>query len=161
MAAIIKDGKIVGNDWTHAGDGDTLPEGNATVTLQRWQAEKDALAARNAPLGIRLGTADAPEAIAGDLARFSLIVLEFPKFTDGRVFSQARLLRERYGYTGELRVRGDFLRDQLFYLSRVGVNAFEFPDETNLEDVLPSFSDFTVRYQAATDVREPLYRRRA
>lgn len=158
--AIIKDGGIVGDDWRHVEDGAALPEGKATVSLKRWQAEKADLAGRAAPLGIRMGPADAPEDLAGDLDRFALIVFDVAQFTDGRVFSQARLLRERYGYKGELRARGLFLRDQIFFLARVGVNAFEFPEGTDLEDMLHAFGEFTVTYQAAADIREPLYRRR-
>ena len=81
-------------------------------------------------------------------------------FTDGRAFSQARLLRDRHGYAGELRARGDFLRDQMFFLRRVGVDAFEFPEGTNLQDRLKAFEEFSVTYQAAVDNPEPLYRRR-
>jgi uncharacterized protein (DUF934 family) len=159
--AVIKDGKIVGNDWRHVADDEALPEGNATVSLKRWQAEKDSLTGRNAPLGLRLTAADAPEAIAEVLRHFSVIVFDMAHFTDGRVFSQARLLRERFGYSGELRARGDFIRDQMFFLSRVGVNAFEFPESADLEDKLRAFGEFSVTYQAAADNREPLYRRRS
>lgn len=158
--AIIKDGTIVGNDWRHVADDETLPEGNVSVSLQRWQSEKASLAGRNAPLGLRLAAADALEAIAADLTHFGIIVLDMAHFTDGRVFSQARLLRERYGYPGELRARGDFLRDQMFFLARVGVNAFEFPEATDLEDKLRAFGEFSVTYQAASDDPRPLYRRR-
>jgi uncharacterized protein (DUF934 family) len=158
--AIIKDGKIAGNDWRHVADDESLPESNVSVSLKRWKAEKDSLTVRNAPLGLRLNASDAPEEIADDLKHFGLIVLEMAQFADGRVFTQAALLRERYGFIGELRVRGDFLRDQMFYLARVGVNAFEFADGVNLEEMLPALGEFTVKYQAAVDVREPLYRRR-
>lgn len=158
--AVIKDGGIIGNDWRHVADEDPLPEGNATVSLERWQAGKADLAGRKAPLGVRLAPADAPEDLAEDLDRFGLIVFDIAQFTDGRVFSQARLLRERYGFQGELRARGHFIRDQMFFLARVGVNAFEFPEGTDLEDMLHAFGEFTVTYQAAADVREPLYRRR-
>jgi uncharacterized protein (DUF934 family) len=158
--AIIKDGRITGNDWRHAADDEMLPEGNITVSLKRWQAEKDSLAGRNAPLGLRLAAADAPEAVAGDLGHFGLVVFDMAHFTDGRVFSKARLLRERFGFSGELRARGDFLRDQMFFLARVGVNAFEFPEGADLEDKLRAFGEFSVTYQAGVDDPRPLYRRR-
>jgi uncharacterized protein (DUF934 family) len=158
--AIIKDGRIAGNDWRHIADDEALPEDNITVSLKRWQAEKEGLIGRNAPLGLRLTAADAPETVAGDLQHFGLVVLDMAHFTDGRVFSQARLLRERHGYTGELRARGDFLRDQMFFLARMGVNAFEFPEGTDLEDKLRAFGEFSVTYQAAVDDPRPLYRRR-
>lgn len=157
--AIIKNGVIAGNDWQHIADDETLPEGNITVSLARWQAEKETLVGRNAPVGVRLSAADAPEAIQADLARFGVIVLDMQPFADGRVFSTATLLR-RYGYRGELRARGDFLRDQMFYLARVGVDAFEFGEGVDLEKMLPALAEFSVKYQAASDEALPLYRRR-
>lgn len=157
--AIIKDGSIVGNDWSHAADDAALPEGNATVSLKRWLAEKDSLAGHGS-LGLRLTAADSIESILGDLGRFGVIVFDMAHFTDGRVFTQARLLRERHGYQGELRARGDFLRDQMFFLHRMGVNAFEFPEDTDLDDRLVAFREFSVTYQAGADEPLPLYRRR-
>jgi uncharacterized protein (DUF934 family) len=81
---------------------------------------------------------------------------------DGRSFSTARLLRERYGFTGELRAVGNFIRDQLCYLRRCGVNAFAFTrEDMNLEDALKSLGDFSEYYQASVDQPLPLFRRRA
>ena len=157
---VIKDGAIAANGWTHVADGEALPAGAITVSLQRWQAEKAQLLPRRQTAGVRLMAADDPETLKDDLPHLGLIVLDMAAFSDGRVFSQARLLRERFGYTGELRARGDFLRDQMFFLARVGVNAFEFPGNTDLEDRLKAFQEFSVTYQAAADNREPLYRRR-
>jgi uncharacterized protein (DUF934 family) len=157
---IIKDGHIVTNDWRHLGDDEVLPEQAITVSVQRWKSEKDRLLAGGVPLGLRLNSDDNLEELAADLGFFSIIVLEFRKFTDGRSFSLARLLRERYGFDRELRARGDFLRDQIFFLSRVGVNAFEPNDSANLQEMLPALQEFSVKYQAAVDVKEPLYRRR-
>ena len=158
--AIIKNGAISANEWRHAADDEALPAGGASVSVQRWKAEKNNLLARNAPLGVRLAASDAPEDIAEDLQRLELVVLEMAHFADGRVFSTARLLRERYGYAGEIRAKGDFLRDQMFHLSRVGVNAFEFAEGVDLEAMLPAFAEFSVTYQPAADEPRPLYRRR-
>jgi uncharacterized protein (DUF934 family) len=157
---IIKDGHIVANDWRHLSDDEALPEQAVTVSLLRWKNERDRLLACSVPLGLRLNSDDSLEEIADDLKYFSIIVLEFRQFTDGRSFSLARLLRERYGFNGELRARGDFLRDQMFFLSRVGVNAFEPNGSANAQELLPALQEFTVKYQAAVDVKEPLYRRR-
>lgn len=156
---IIKDRKIVDDRWTHVADDAPLNGAHATVSAARWRAERDSLAERG-DIGLRLGGADEVADFAEDLARIPLIVLEFAQMADGRLFSSARLLRERYGYAGELRARGDFIRDQMFFLSRVGVNAFEFSHSSQAEAALASLGDFTVRYQAATDERTPLYRRR-
>jgi uncharacterized protein (DUF934 family) len=158
---VIKDGEIAINEWQHVADDEALPEGKATLSLKRWREEKDGLTGRGTPLGLRLTAADIVEEIVEALRQFDLIVLDMTQFTDGRVFSQARLLRERFGFTGELRVRGDFIRDQMFFLSRVGVNAFEFPEGTDLENMRRALGEFSVAYQAATDVRDPLYRRRS
>jgi uncharacterized protein (DUF934 family) len=159
--AIIKDGRICENQWRHLGDDEALPrDGGVTVSLKRWLAEKEALLKRGAPVGLRLNSEDSPEEIADDAQHFGVIVLDFKQFTDGRGFSQARLLRERFGFEGELRARGDYIRDQVFFLSRVGIDAFEFADAQAAENALPALQEFSVKYQAAADVPEPLYRRR-
>ncbi|HYE35851.1 DUF934 domain-containing protein [Methylocaldum sp.] len=157
---IIKDGRIVANDWRHLADDEILPEQAVTVSLLRWKSEKDRLLACGVPIGLRLNSDNGLEDIADDLKHFAVIVLEFRHFTDGRSFSLARLLRERYGFDGELRAHGDFIRDQIFFLARVGVNAFEPTHPANLQEMLPVLQEFTVKYQAAVDVKEPLYRRR-
>lgn len=156
---IIKDGAIVEDHWTHIAD-DPIPEdGCVTVSLGRWKAERDALVTRDGELGIRITSEDDLEAIAEDLGQFQLIALEFPVFTDGRCFSYARLLRDRYGFSGELRAIGNYIRDQIYFLSRVGINAFEFAEPEDLHGALSALQDFSVTYQACADEREPLYRR--
>ena len=94
-----------------------------------------------------------------DLTGVQRIDLAFPKFADGRAHSQARLLRERYGYRGELRAVGDVLRDQLFFMARNGFDAFELRADRCLEDALEAFGDFSDSYQPAADQPLPLYRR--
>ena len=158
---VIKHGAPAANGWTHLEDAAPIPATPFTVTLGRWRNERDTLQTLPQPVGVRIGAAEAPEELADDLAGLPLVVLDMATFTDGRVFTQARLLRERLGFAGELRARGDFLRDQMFFLQRVGVNAFEFPEETDLTDRLGAFREFTVTYQAAVDTPEPLFRRRA
>lgn len=159
--ALIKNGEIAADPWRHLADDEALPAaGGVTVSLARWQAEKTGALAGAFPLGLRLGSNAAPEDFTADLERFELIVLEFPAFTDGRLFSVARLLRDRYDYGGEVRARGDFLRDQVFFLVRVGVNAFELAEGTDPETILPALAEFSVKYQAAADEKLPLYRRR-
>ena len=157
---IIKDNKIVQDDWRDVADDEALPAGKFTVSYARWQAEKAALRLSDYEKGLRLRGEDPIESIAGDLKHFALICIEFPTMGDGRGFSTARLLRERYGFAGEIRARGHFIRDQMFFLARVGVNGFEFPPEQRLESLLPALQEFTVKYQAAADEKQPLYRRR-
>ena len=87
--------------------------------------------------------------------------MNFPKFTDGRGYSTARLLRERYGYTGELRAIGDVLHDQLFYMARCGFDAFALKDGKDVAKAVNAFETFMTPYQAAVDQPQPLFRRRA
>lgn len=157
---VIKNGQPADSAWQHLEDDDQPGAAPFTVSLNRWLESGKNLAQLGQPVGVRLAAADDPAALAGDVASLPLIVLDMATFTDGRAFSQARLLRDRYGYTGELRARGDFLRDQMFFLRRVGVDAFEFPEGTDLQDRLKAFDEFSVTYQAAVDNPEPLYRRR-
>ena len=156
---LVKNGAIVQDDWRHIADDESIVGDKFTVSLQRWKSDGiSALAGVNA-LGVRLpGDADLG-AIKDDLGRFALIVIEFPALADGRGFSLARLLRSRYGYRGEIRARGDFIRDQVFFLQRVGVNSFECPDGKTAADLLPALAEFSITYQTSSDQAEPLYRR--
>ena len=158
---IIKDGVLVEDGWIHLDDDAPLPQaGSVTVSATRWLKERESLQQRGGALGLRIGGGDDLDALAPDLAGFSLVTVEFPALADGRGFSIARLLREDYGYGGEIRARGNFIQDQLFYLKRVGVNAFEFTQAADLANMLPALEEFTVTYQAACDEKTPLYRRR-
>src|SRR3546814_3790777 len=89
-----------------------LPGGDVIVTLEQWQAGRERLRGHNGRLGLRLKSDQSPAGIAEDLGHFQLVALEFPRFGDGRAYSYARLLRERYGFKGELRAVGNVLRDQ-------------------------------------------------
>lgn len=146
---VIKDKTIVPDQWTFIPDDQPL-EGNITVSLQRWQSDKNELMRRSGKLGLRLAPSDDVANIAADLQHFQLIEIDFPAFADGRGFSQARLLRSRYHYSGELRAVGKFLRDQLFYLRRVGFNSFALEKQDDLPGALESLDDFSVMYQQST-----------
>ena len=126
---IFKGHGFIDNEWTLVGDDAPMPPGNAVVSKARFTAERNALAARNAPLGLILRSGETLDGLEDDLERFSLIVLDIPKYTDGRAYSTARLLRERYEYLGELRASGDVLRDQIMFLHRVGFNSFDVTHE--------------------------------
>jgi len=102
-----------------------LPGGPVILPKKRWLAERDRLASRNAALGLQIEPGEAIDDIAADLSRFTLIALSFPKFTDGRAFSTARLLREKHGFAGELRAVGNVLSDQIPFMRRVGFDSFE------------------------------------
>ena len=167
MPKLIKDGAIVDNTWALLAkpEGDAaavaVPAGQVIIPLAVWNAQKDQLQARS-DIGVWLDSDETAEMIGADANRFAVIGVNFPVFMDGRAFSTARLLRERYGFTGELRAVGNFIRDQLCYLRRCGVNAFAFANpDTNLEDAVKSLSDLQEYYQAAVDQPLPLFRRRA
>ena len=150
---LIKDGVVAQDDWTLAADETPLPEGPVIVTLARWSAERGTLLGRNGPLGILLASSEAPEAIADDLARFDLVCLDFPKFQDGRAYSYARKLRQRYGYTGELRAVGNVLRDQFAFMVRCGFDSFAVADERAAAEWTRAMEEISVVYQPAADTR--------
>ena len=157
---IIKDGKIINDDTRHLADDEPPTGGRFTVSFARWQAERENLRQAEGTVGVRLKGGDELASIALDLPRLEPVVVEFPTLADGRAFSLARLLRERFGYAGEIRAHGDFIRDQVYFLARVGVNAFEPVEGTDLEKLLPALKDFSVNYQAAADDNKPVYQMR-
>ena len=148
---VIKDGRRIDDPWVAVGRDDDLPDGPVVVPLARWRAERAALAQRDAPLGVRLEGHESPDDIAGDLDCFALVALAFPAFTDGRPYSSARLLRDRYGFGGEIRAVGEVLRDQLQFMARCGFDAFEIAPEANAEAWLRAMSEISVFYQPASD----------
>jgi uncharacterized protein (DUF934 family) len=161
MHQLIKNGRVASDSWRHLDAGAALPAaGDVVVPLVVWLAEREPLLARGTGVGVMLLPNDEPAAIAPDLDRLGLVSVHFPTFTDGRGYSTARLLRERYGYRGELRAVGDVLRDQLFYLSRVGFDAFALRQDQDAETALASLADFSEGYQASAERPQPLFRRR-
>jgi uncharacterized protein (DUF934 family) len=130
------------------------------VPLQLWREHSRMLKARDGGLGVWLDADEEAEEIGEDVAEFQVIALNFPAFTDGRNYSNARLLRDRYGFKGELRAIGDVLRDQLFYMHRCGFDAFAVRPDKDPYEALEGLKDFSVTYQAATDEPLPLFRRR-
>ncbi len=158
---LAENGTLGVDDWRHLGDDEPIPgSGAITVSFARWQTDEAVLQLRADRLGLRLPNTIAPQEIAGDVSRFALIVLNFPKFTDGRAYSQARLLRTRYGYKGELRAEGDVLRDQLLFMKRVGFNSFVVGERAIKENWAKAFSEFDVFYQQAPDGRPWVMRQR-
>ncbi|MCK5273070.1 MAG: DUF934 domain-containing protein [Alphaproteobacteria bacterium] len=143
---------IAGDAWTHVADGAVLPPDRpATISLERWKAGRDGLTGRNLPLGIRLESHERIEEILPDLPRFALIALDFPNLNDGRHFTTARLLRERYGFRGQLRATGQVLRDQIDLMKRCGFDAFELPAGKDAASAIAAFGEISVAYQPAAD----------
>ena len=159
MTKIIRNREIVDDDWVHVADDAELPATRAIVTLARYAKGPDELLRQVPQLGVRVGSDKLPADIP-EITRLALIAIEFPRFTDGRGYSIARQLRDRYQFRGELRAVGWVLRDQLFYMSRCGFTAFEVQPGKPLESALQAFQEFSVKYQAAADEKRPIYRRR-
>jgi uncharacterized protein (DUF934 family) len=168
MAKIIKNGQIVDDAWLvlklseeQAPESVALPDTPTLLPLAVWLAHKDEILARKQPVGIWLESNEGPESIANDLKHFTIIGVNFPKFADGRGYSTARLLRERFAYSGEIRALGDVLRDQLFLLKRCGFDAFAVRQDKDIEAALAGLTAFSESYQTAVDQPQPLFRRRA
>lgn len=158
---IIRDRRIVDDGWQHAPEAGPLPAGDVIVPLARWQAQRRELLARRGGMGVRLRGEDDAYALAPDLQHLRVVALELGKFNDGRVFSQARVLRETLRYDGEVRAVGDVLRDHLAALERCGVDAYELPSQRDLGDALQAFDEISVAYQPPGAGAELIFRRRA
>jgi uncharacterized protein (DUF934 family) len=162
---IIKNKKVVDDDWSvlrlsedETAENILVSSGKVIVPLTVWHAQRATLAQRSS-IGVWLASNERAEALHNDLDKFSLIAVDFPKFADGRGYSIAYHLRTRLGYKGELRAIGDVLRDQMFYMQRVGFDAFVPRADKDINQALKSLSDFSLSYQASSDQAAPLFRR--
>jgi len=144
---IIKDKKLTENTWQYLADDAQLTSGNMSVSLTKWLQAEQQLLNCEGQLGVRICPHDSVTLLANQLDKIALVELDFPDFADGRLFSSAWLLRSRYHYEGEIRAVGHFMPDQVFYLSRVGVNAFAPEKEEYLPFILANLNDFSVAYQ--------------
>ncbi|MBL8397731.1 MAG: DUF934 domain-containing protein [Candidatus Accumulibacter sp.] len=167
MPRIIQQDRVVDDPWqvlTLADDQTpasiTLPAGPTLLPLTVWLTRREQVLNAGAPFGVWLAADQGPEQLAADVHRFSVIGVDFPKFTDGRSYSTARLLRERYAYRGEIRAIGDVLQDQLFYMRRCGIDAYALRADKDPDKALAGLRAFSDAYQAAVDQPQPLFRRR-
>ena len=127
--ALWKNGAFAQDAWRRIAEGEDIPPaGHVILPLDWWLQERLAFEGSNAPIGVRIEPDRSIEDFAADVHRFAVIALTFPKFNDGRAFSNARLLRERYGFRGEIRAVGEVLIDQLQMMERCGFDAFEITD---------------------------------
>jgi uncharacterized protein (DUF934 family) len=149
---LIRDGQIIEDVWTAVGDDAPLPsEGDVVLAFERFEAERDALKARNGRTGVRLENSVDPDEIAGALHEIDLVALVFPAFTDGRAYSQARHLRTHLGFTGELRAVGAVFADQAAFLKRVGFDSFETSSDQPVEVWDNAANSMSVAYQRGYD----------
>jgi len=162
MSHLIRDRQLSANDWTLLDDDDALPaSGNVIVSLKRWQEQAATLRASALAVGVRIPNTVDLALLWPDIADRPLINLEFPSFADGRAYSQARLLRDRYGYGGEIRASGAaVVRDQLHGMQRCGIDAFELRDDQDPAVCLAAFTDFRAAYQPAADCATTVFQSR-
>jgi uncharacterized protein (DUF934 family) len=158
---LIKSGRIVEDRYVHVDDEAPIPDRVAViVTAKRFLADPNGLIKRDGSLGVLWPNDRRIAELEPWIGHLALIALNFPKFRDGRAYSQARLLRERYGYRGELRAVGDVLRDQFLFLVRAGFDSLEVKkpgDAAAFADVMKRFSVF---YQPSADGRISAHQRR-
>ena len=154
-----RDGAAVGAEdpFTSIADDEPMRPGDVLISWSRFQLEGPALLGEVRNLGVKLSAADDASDLTTVLGRLSLVALDFPKFRDGRAYSAARLLRERLGWTGELRAVGDVLVEQALFMVRCGFDTFEPADGAGPDDWTRAAGRFANVYQRAADGREPAF----
>jgi uncharacterized protein (DUF934 family) len=152
--------ELAEDPFTSVADDWAIPQGDVIISLTRFQAEGDWLLSQGRKVGVRLESHEEVEALAYDLPRISVVALAFPKFGDGRAYSYARILRQRYGFTGEVRAVGDVLREQAQFMLRCGVDAFEPADGSTPEQWAAAAHRFRHVYQRAADAKTPAFAER-
>lgn len=151
---------LIEDPFTQVGDEQSVPPGDVIISLSRFQSEGEALLSESRLVGVRLESHEEVEALAYDLPELAVVALAFPKFGDGRAYSYARLLRERFGFKGEVRAVGDVLREQAGFMVRCGFDAFEPADGSTVEDWERAARRFRHVYQRSTDGRPPAFAER-
>lgn len=156
---LLRDGLIVGDDWSYLAETEGNQAAPLILTLAEWQNGRDRWLAQDRPLGVVLSPAHKVELLAHDMARLALIGADFSGPSEGRGYTQARVLREQWKFEGELRATGYVRRDQLFFMARCGFNSFELPD-ADIEAAHAALATFSWAYQPSNDAGLPLKLRR-
>jgi uncharacterized protein (DUF934 family) len=151
---------LVEDPFTTVADDESLPPGDVIISLTRFQSEGDHLLSEGRKVGVRLEPAEEVEALVYDLPRIALVAVVFPKYRDGRSYTTARLLRERYGFTHEIRAVGEVLREQAGFMVRVGIDAFVPADGSTPEQWARATHRQRHVYQRAADLRTPAFAER-
>ena len=158
---LVKQGRITTDLFVHVADGAELPgDGAVLVTAERFLADPQALLRRPGKLGVIWPNNRNLDELVPHLDRLASVALVFPTFRDGRAYSQARLLRERYGYGGELRATGQILRDQFVFMTRAGFDAFEVKTDAAADAFAQTMKRYSVFYQPTGDGRVTALNRR-
>jgi uncharacterized protein (DUF934 family) len=158
---LIKNGTVIADPFVIVSDDVPLPEGAVIVTAARFFADTATLLGRETPLGVIWPNNKNVAELAPFLNRLAAVVLIFPNFKDGRAYSQARVLRERYGWRGELRATGQILRDQFVFLVRAGFDALDVKKDADADAFAAALARYTVFYQPTGEGRTPAARLRA
>jgi len=162
MRHVLRRREIVVDEWRHYSEEPEAASSDAPliVPLAELRANAERWAARRAPLGVRLAPADKVEELASELSRFALIAVDFPTPSEGRGYTQGRLLRERLGFSGELRAVGAAVkRDQIFALVRCGFDAFELAPGEDPDAAYQALERYSVAYQPGARGSPPLRQR--
>lgn len=146
--------------FTAVADDQEIPPGDVIVSLTRFQAEGERLLSEGRSVGVRLESHEGVEGLAYDLPELAVVALNFPKFGDGRAYSAARLLRERFGFKGQVRAVGDVLREQAGFMVRCGFDAFEPADGSAVEVWERATHRFRHAYQRSVDGRPAAFEER-
>jgi uncharacterized protein (DUF934 family) len=158
---LVKSGKIVTDIFVHVPDGAELPgDGAVLVTAKRLLEGPEALLTRSGKVGVIWPNNRDLDDLVPFLDRLAVVALVFPTFRDGRAYSQARLLRERHGYDGELRATGQVLRDQFVFMLRAGFDAFQVKKQADAEAFTVTAKRYSVFYQPTGDGRVTALNRR-
>lgn len=155
----LKDGVCKGAEdaFTHVADDQDMPAGDVIVSLARFQADGEGLLAEGRRVGVRLQSHEEAEALAYDLPRLSVVALEFPKYRDGRAYTNAFVLSARLKFKGQLRAVGDVLREQAGFMARVGFDAFEPADDASANEWQAAIRRYRHVYQRSADDRAPAF----
>lgn len=152
---LLLDGKIVDDEWRYLAEASDNAQAPLILAFDQWQSGRDSWIARGGRLGVVLLPAHKVDQLVRDLPHLALVAAQFTGPSEGRGYTQGRLLRERWKYTGELRATGYVRRDQLFFLARCGFNSFEMSD-ADIETASAVLSTFSAAYQPSNDAGLPL-----
>jgi uncharacterized protein (DUF934 family) len=160
MQKMLSHGEVAADNWTVLQQPvETLPAGDMLVPLSYWLEHRSELSQQAGQIGVWVDSDEEIETLVDDLPQLPVVALNFPKFADGRGFSSARLLRDRYDYQGEIRAICNVIQDQLFMLQRCGFSQFSLAPEVDLQAAAKSLSDFSDGYQTSADQEQPLFKR--
>jgi uncharacterized protein (DUF934 family) len=158
---LVKGGKITADTFVAIADDAALPEGgDVLVHAARFLGDPESFLRRAGKTGVIWPNNRDVDDLVPHLERLAVVALVFPSFRDGRAYSQARLLRERHGFAGELRATGQVLRDQFVFMLRAGFDAFEVKKDSDAEAFASTAKRYSVFYQPTGDGRVTALNRR-